>query len=185
MKAERRTIAPGTARKPASRKRFSPQPANFEGTLSHQVAPPGPPSMTALSLRRNDSSTAFFSHWLTFQEPGPSAPSIFSATRASPLSSSVERPVDRVAHVAARLGVDRGAILEGAFDEGLQGGVGHDEPFEERPRVFPLRGRRLSMAGRCPRLAHGGDARKADYGRRGHVIADITQPAPGRSVCAR
>ena len=57
-----RTIAPGTARKPASRKRFSPQPANFDGTLSHQRAPPGPPSINSMSFRRNDSSTAFFSH---------------------------------------------------------------------------------------------------------------------------
>ena len=30
------------------------------------------------------SSTAFFSHWLTFQEPGPSAPGIFSARWAGP-----------------------------------------------------------------------------------------------------
>jgi hypothetical protein len=62
MKAERRTIAPGTARKPASRKRFSPQPSNFEGTLSHHDACPGPPGMAFMSLRRNDSNTAFFNH---------------------------------------------------------------------------------------------------------------------------
>ena len=62
MKAERRTIAPGTARKPASRKRFSPQPSNFDGTLSHHDALPGPPGIALMSLRRNDSSTAFFSH---------------------------------------------------------------------------------------------------------------------------
>src|SRR5208283_4800078 len=85
-KAERRTIAPGTARKPASRKRFSPHPANLDGILSHQVASPGPPPMIELSLRRNDKSTAFFSHWLTFQEFGPAAPAIFSATRALPES---------------------------------------------------------------------------------------------------
>ena len=35
-----------------------------------------------MSFRRNDSSTAFFSHWLTVQPPSP-----FSATRTSPLSS--------------------------------------------------------------------------------------------------
>ena len=48
MKAERRTIAPGTARKPASRKRFSPQSSNFDGTLSHHCAPPGPPLIGAI-----------------------------------------------------------------------------------------------------------------------------------------
>jgi len=58
----RGTMAPGTARKPASRKRFSPQPSNFEGTLSHHDALPGPPAIWPMSLRRNDSSTAFFSH---------------------------------------------------------------------------------------------------------------------------
>src|SRR3981189_2863084 len=84
MKAERRTMAPGTARKPASRNRFSPQPSNFDGTLSHHEALPGPPEIALMSLRRNDSSTAFFSHWLTFHLPLASR----SATRASPLSSS-------------------------------------------------------------------------------------------------
>src|SRR5690349_7649475 len=39
--------------------------------------------MTLLVLMRNDSSTAFFSHWLTFQPRCPSG----SATRSSPLSS--------------------------------------------------------------------------------------------------
>src|SRR3546814_8242418 len=68
IKAPRRTIDPGTARKPAPLKRFSPQPANFDGTLSHQVAPPAPPSMISMSLRRNDSSTAFFNHWLRSEE---------------------------------------------------------------------------------------------------------------------
>src|ERR1700709_510493 len=84
MKAERRTIAPGTARKPASRNRFSPQPSNFEGSLYHHDAWPGPPAIALMSLRRNDSSTAFFSHRFTFHLPLVYG----SATRASPLSSS-------------------------------------------------------------------------------------------------
>src|SRR3982074_2665576 len=84
MKAERRTMAPGTARQPSSRNRFSPQPSNFDGTLSHHEALPGPPEIALMSLRRNDSSTAFFSHWLTFHLPLASR----SATRPSPLSSS-------------------------------------------------------------------------------------------------
>src|ERR1041385_3004103 len=84
MKAERRTIEPGTARKPAFLKRAAFQPLNLESTLSHHAALPGPPGMTLMSLRRNDSSTAFFSHWLTCHLPlGPR-----SATRACPESRS-------------------------------------------------------------------------------------------------
>src|SRR5437763_692985 len=81
--AEWRTTEPGTARKPASRKRDASQPSNLDATLSHQAASPGPPGMTLLSLSRNDSSTAFLSHWLTCHLP--SAPR--SATRTRPRSS--------------------------------------------------------------------------------------------------
>src|SRR5207248_3604298 len=68
--AERRTIDPGTARNPASRKRFDDHPANLDGTLSHHRAAPrcgslGPPGISTISLSRNDSSTAFLSHWWT------------------------------------------------------------------------------------------------------------------------
>ena len=65
MKALRRTMQFGTARKPAASNSASLQPSNLEGTLSHQVAPPGPPPMIMNSFRRKESSTAFFSHWLT------------------------------------------------------------------------------------------------------------------------
>ena len=84
MYAPRRTMAPGTARNPAARKALSPQPVNFDGTLSNQFAPCGP-AMISLSLRRKLSSTAFFSHWLTVEPPLPSG----SATRKSPLSSAM------------------------------------------------------------------------------------------------
>src|SRR5262249_52987479 len=73
----------GTARKPASRKRASFQPSSFEGILSHHAALPGPPPITPISLRRNESSTAFLSHWFTDQ--WPLAPR--SATRALPRGS--------------------------------------------------------------------------------------------------
>ena len=63
MKAERRTTLVGTARNPASRNRCSVQLRNFDGTLSHQPDPPGPPPISAVSLSRNESSTAFLSHW--------------------------------------------------------------------------------------------------------------------------
>ena len=62
IKAERRTIAPGTARKPASTNSASPQPSNFDGTLSHHVLPPIPPAMARIGCNRNDSRIAFFSH---------------------------------------------------------------------------------------------------------------------------
>src|SRR6476660_9046215 len=82
MKAERRTTAPGTARKPAARNLASSQPRNLESTLSHHTASPGAPSISFMSLRRKDSSTAFLSHSRTFHSPP-----IFSATLRVPLSS--------------------------------------------------------------------------------------------------
>ena len=112
-------MQPGTARKPARRKSSGVMPSNLEGTLSHHVAPPGAPEMATMSLRRNDSSTAFFSHWLTVQ---PSAP--FSATRTSPLSKQVERLLDRVADDAGRAGGNALALLPHRLDRALQlGGV--------------------------------------------------------------
>src|SRR5690606_26683221 len=68
--------------KPALLKSTSLQPANFDGTLSHQLAPPGPPGIASIGLRRNDSSTAFFSHWCTIQ-----VSLRFSTTLSSPWSS--------------------------------------------------------------------------------------------------
>ena len=62
MKEPRRTKQPGTARNPAPRNSASPQPSNFDGTLSHHGAPFGPPVIGAMSLRRKESSTAFLSH---------------------------------------------------------------------------------------------------------------------------
>ena len=56
-------VQPGTARKPALAKSAADQLANLDGTLSHQCAPPGPPPMVDIGLRRNDNSTAILSHW--------------------------------------------------------------------------------------------------------------------------
>src|SRR5262245_3515026 len=84
MKAERRTTQPGTARKPALRKRAALHPLNLESTLSHHAAFPGPPGITLMSLRRKDNSTAFLSHWLTCHCPS----GFRSATRALPESRS-------------------------------------------------------------------------------------------------
>src|SRR5262249_44698017 len=57
--------------------------SNFEGILSHHTAWPGPPGISLISLRRNDNSTAFLSHWLTRQVPSLAR----SATRAAPRSN--------------------------------------------------------------------------------------------------
>ena len=121
MKAERRTMAPGTARKPASRKRFSPQPSNFDGTLSHHDALPGPPEIAPMSLRRNDSSTAFFSHWLTLHLPLGLA--LGDARLA--LVEEIERVIDRLAHLALGRGRDAVAGIERGVDRGFEGGQRH------------------------------------------------------------
>src|SRR4051794_28889205 len=60
--AEWRTIAEGTALNPALSNSLALQPLNFELTLSHQTASPGPPLTISIGFRRNDRSTAFFSH---------------------------------------------------------------------------------------------------------------------------
>ncbi len=80
----RRTMAPGTARKPASTKSCSDQPSNLEGTLSNQLAPPGPPVTNAFGFRRNDRRTAFLTHSFTVQLLS----AFGDAARNSPLSIS-------------------------------------------------------------------------------------------------
>src|SRR3569623_263876 len=58
-----------------------------------------------MSLRRNDSSTAFFSHWLSFHWPFACG----SATRASPLSSmsSANSTASRTSPLVEALTVSR------------------------------------------------------------------------------
>ena len=72
---------------------MSPQPSNFDGTLSHQVAAPLPPEIVCISFSRNDSSTAFFAHCRTTHSPS----SAREATRNDPLSKAVN-----VASIASR-----------------------------------------------------------------------------------
>ena len=106
MKAERRTMQFGTARNPAWRNRLSPQPSNFEGTLSHQfVSRPGPPPIGCMSFSRKDSRTAFLAHWLTVQAPSDA----FSATRSLPSSraSSAASTASRTAPAVAGPTVSR------------------------------------------------------------------------------
>ena len=68
--------------------------------------------MISIGLMRNDSSTAFFSHWLTFQLPSrlPLGDARLAAVE------QVERRFDRLAHLAARRRRNGVALLEGLFD---------------------------------------------------------------------
>ena len=86
--------------------------------MSHQLAPPGPPAIGPMSLRRNESSTAFLSHWLTCH-----LPSLLLGDARLALVEQVERAIDRLAHRAFGGGADVVALLEGVVD-GL-GEVGH------------------------------------------------------------
>src|SRR6185503_14227696 len=104
-------MAPGTARKPASVKLASLQSWNLVGTLSHHgpgcallCAPTAPWPMRRLGLRRKESSTAFFSHWLTVQAPD----ALRSATRCEPLSSAA-RAASTASRTAPLVEADREA----------------------------------------------------------------------------
>ena len=68
--------------------------------------------MTVMSLRRNDSSTAFLSHWLTRQSPF--APR--SATRACAAIEQIERGLDRLAYRPPGRRADVVALLESRVD---------------------------------------------------------------------
>ncbi len=109
MKAERRTTQLGTARKPAAPNSAAPQPSNFEGTLSHQDEPPGPPAMVVMSLRRKDRSTAFFSHWCTTHSPVS-----FEATRSVPESSRF-----RAVSTASRTSPFVAALISARFSKAV------------------------------------------------------------------
>ncbi len=120
-KDPRRTIEPGTARKPASRNWSSVQSPNLEGTLSHQGPVPGArfrpesPPIMALPCRRKDSSTAFFSHWRTTHSPPT-----FSATRSLPPSSRLDGLLHALAHGAGGHLIEFGALLPGRLDLGFE-----------------------------------------------------------------
>ena len=118
-------MEPGTARKPAARHWFSPQPSNLDGTLSHQLDPPLPPEISYMSFRRNDSSTAFLAHWFTCQ----SVPALFGHPQRAGVQRR-QRRLDGVAGLALGGGGDAVAGLPGGFDGGFKGGVGHGRfPF--------------------------------------------------------
>ena len=110
VEAERRTMAPGTARKPAARNRASSQPRNLESTLSHHTASPGAPAMIFMSLSRKDNSTAFFSHSCTRHSPP-----IFSATRSTPLSRPASAS-STASRAAPGCHAERVACLPGGVD---------------------------------------------------------------------
>ena len=80
MKLPRRATAGGTTRTPVARSASSLMPLNLVGTLSKKVMSPAP--IWRLSFRRNDSSTAFLTHWCTVHSPT----ALRSATRSVPAS---------------------------------------------------------------------------------------------------
>ena len=89
---------------------------------AHLVVPGGsprsefrPPGIGAMSLRRNDSSTAFFSHWLTDH-----LPFFFSATRSSPKFERIERRLHRLAHRPLGRGRDRLPVFPRGVDHRLK-----------------------------------------------------------------
>jgi hypothetical protein len=71
MKAERRTMQFGTARKPALFEIDAPPAVE----LGRHLVPPGGVARSALDgsigFRRKDRSTAFFSHWFTSSRRPP------------------------------------------------------------------------------------------------------------------
>src|SRR6476661_6075702 len=82
MKLPRRATAGGTTRTPVAAISSGDRCANLVCTLSKKAS--SPDFISALSFRRNDSSTAFLIHWWTVHWPTPSR----VATRRWPLFSS-------------------------------------------------------------------------------------------------
>ena len=91
---------------------MSCQLSNFDGTLSHHAAWPGPPGISLMSLSRNDSSTAFFSHLIDV--PRPVGRLLGDARFAA--VEQIERLLDRLAHRALGRWPDRVALFEGGVD---------------------------------------------------------------------
>ena len=90
--------------------------------MSHQAALPGPPAITHMSLSRNDSSTAFLSHWLTRQD---SSASLLGDARLAAIEQ-VERGLDGLAHRPLGRGSDAVALLERLIDGAGELGMRHD-----------------------------------------------------------
>ena len=125
MKAEWRTMAPGTARNPASRNRFSPQPAIFEGILSHHARLPGPPSMIAIVIETERQQHRLLQPLVDLPRIRPRRAGEFLRHPGLARIEQPERRLDRVAHLALGLRIDLRAILEGVVDQRLEAGVGH------------------------------------------------------------
>ena len=131
------------------------------GELQRHLVVPGAGGACPSARNRSggsDSSTAFFSHWLTFQPPAPSG----SATRAWPESSA-----SSAASTAARSDppvaeVTRSRTSHRGFDAGLQGGLVHGgspavqgRPRSLRPRRGPVNAQGVVRRRRAPAPGHG------------------------------
>jgi hypothetical protein len=102
----------GTERNPAATCCFGPQPANFEGTLSHQVEPPGPPGIAAIAFSET-TKHGFLELSLTFKtRPGRA----FDLSRRGARVEKLQGCFDGVADLA-RACIDIAAILESSVDD--------------------------------------------------------------------
>ncbi len=139
MKAPRRTTAPGTARKPASRNARLAPALELRGTLSTTAGLAGVP-MTALSLSRNDSSTAFLS-------PLPHRPDLLDLLRHAQLRRCPGPPASRPPPARSALceaGFRPSRRCPGGLDGGFQIGV---RCHGVSSQVSPCLGRRLEEGG--------------------------------------
>ncbi len=121
MNAPRRTIAPGTARKPALANLFSLQPANFDGTLSHHGPPPAAAADQLIGVDAEREQHRLLQPLLGY-------PAAVRATRGDARAAIVEqrkRGLDGFGVGALALRRERVAPLPGGVDLGGEIGVGH------------------------------------------------------------
>ena len=122
MNAPRRTIAPGTARKPAALNSASPQAANFSGTLSQPIENG---VLATFSMRETKMVPVVVEP--ERQQHGLLQPLVDDDLAAlslrdphGALVERIERRIDGVARLALGRGVDLVARLPGGFDGFLE-----------------------------------------------------------------
>ena len=168
-------MQPGTARKPAAVNSAAPQPANLDGILSHQRAPPGPALDHAQRIEPERQQ-----HGLL--QPLVDAPAAVDLL-GDPEPAGVEpgqRRLDRILDRAAGIDLDPAALLEGVVDHALERCPVHGSvPLGDRPADLG-RGKlseptRLSTGGRC--RAQGALSRSAGFLRYSAMASTRSRPA--------
>ena len=157
-----------------SRNRFSPQPANLEGTLSHQAGPPGPPSITAHVVEAEGQQHRLLQPLVDLPAVRPS----FSATRSSPRSRPSERRLDRLADLAGRVRPHLVRHLEGRLDHPAQGRLVHPVRLRCPPRASARAARGGYQTRRGSVNATGRTARVSQFGN-GRPDAPLSCRGPG------